>query len=395
MLSTFQHFLENLMLRRHFLKMVPTAVAAGSSSVFMAQSFAQNARDADAYQFANTCALTGPLGSYGQAHKLGVEAAFLQINARGGVHGRKLQFSAFDDAYVPTRSTENIKKILADSDVLGLVGCLGTPNNTAIAPLIEATTMAHVGPFTGATSLRRPEHRNIFHVRASYTNEMRRLVQNLVGMGIKDLAMVYTDNGYGKEVLADAVRVLGEVGIKTVAQVALAIDGKNTETAVASLLAAKPSAVLLGTAGPTSTAVVAAMRRASPGIPIACISPSLAQDGIKQLGEAAKGIAVTLVFPNPEQTKSALIREYQAAMRASGSELFTGMTIDGYVSGRLMAEGLLRSGKAASREKIRTALGTIRNYDLGGFVIDYGNKPYEGSKFIELGILSDAGKLRS
>jgi branched-chain amino acid transport system substrate-binding protein len=382
------------MLRRYFLKMMPSMVASGSSSTFMAQSFAQNARD-DAYQFANTCALTGPLGSFGQAHKQGVDAAFLQINARGGVYGRKLQFNANDDAYVTARSIENIKKILADNDVLGLIGCLGTPSNAAIAPLIEATTMAHLGPLTGATSLRRPDQRNIFHVRASYTSEMRRLVQNLVGMDIKDLAMVYSDNSYGKEVLADAVLVLGEVGIKTVAQVALSIDGKNTDTAVASLLAAKPSAVLLGTAGAASAAVVVALRRASPGLPIACISPSLTQEGIKQLGQEARGIAVTRVFPNADLPRSLLVREYHAALKAVGSEKFSPSSLDGYLSGRLIAEALQRSGKSASRQKIRAALGTIRNYDLGGFLIDFSGKPYEGSRFVELGILSAEGKLRS
>jgi branched-chain amino acid transport system substrate-binding protein len=395
MLSTFQHFLEIPMLRRHFLKIVPSAVAAGSSSAFMAHSFAQNARDADAYQFANTCALTGPLGSFGQAHKLGVDAAFLQINTRGGVHGRKLQFNAADDAYAPTRSTENIKKILADNDVLGLIGCLGTPSNTAITPLIEATTMAHLGPLTGATSLRRPDQRNIFHVRASYTNETRRLVQNLVGMGIKDLAMVYSDNSYGKEVLADAVLVLGEVGIKTVAQVALSIDGKNTDAAVASLRAAKPSAVLLGTAGAASAAVVAALRRASPGLPIACISPSLTQEGIKQLGLEARGIAITLVFPNADLPRSLLVRDYQAALKTAGTDKFSSSSLDGYISGRLMAEALQRSGRAASREKIRAALGSIRNHDLGGFQIDFSGKPHEGSRYVELGILSADGKLHS
>jgi branched-chain amino acid transport system substrate-binding protein len=383
------------MLRRHFLKIVPSAVAAGSSTAFLAQSFAQNARDADAYQFANTSALTGPLGSFGQEHKIGVEAAFVQINARGGVNGRKLQFTSMDDAYVAAKSGENIKKILADSDVLGLIGCLGTPNNAAITPMIEAASITHIGPVTGATSLRRPDGQSLFHIRASYTTEMRRLVQNLVGMGIKDLAMVYSDNGYGKEVLADAVQALSEVGIKTVAQVALAIDGKNTSAAVASILASKPSAVLLGTAGAASTAVVAAMRGASPGLPIACISPTMTRPGIKQLAQDARGIAITMVIPAADLPKLQMVRDFQAAMKLSNNENFSGTSLDGYVSARLMAEALQRAGKAATREKLRTAMASIRNYDLGGFVIDFSGKTREGSKFVDLGILSADGKLRS
>ena len=72
-----------------------------------------------------------------------------------------------------------MRKILGDNDVLGLIGCLGTPGNAAITPMIEQTSVAHLAPLTGASSLRRAELKNLFHVRASYTDETRRLVKSL------------------------------------------------------------------------------------------------------------------------------------------------------------------------------------------------------------------------
>lgn len=96
---------------------------------------------------------------------------------------------------------------------------------------------------TGASSLRKNGARNVFHVRASYTDETGRLTGKLVGMGIKDIAIVYLDNGYGKEIPGDAQRALSTQGVKAVAQVALAVDGKNIDAVVRQTQAGKPSTV--------------------------------------------------------------------------------------------------------------------------------------------------------
>lgn len=383
------------MLRRDFLRSLPSLAFAGYSSTLISHACAQNTRSPDDYVFGSTGALTGPLGSFGLNMKGGVDAAFAHANANGGVHGRKLHFDMADDGYVPSRSVENISKLLADKEVLGLIGCLGTANNAAITPLIEKTAMAHLAPLTGASSLRRADTQNLFHVRASYTDETRRLVQNLVSMGITKLTVVYLDNPYGKEVLGDVSRALEAAGIKSIAQVALATDGKNIDAVVASVLDSKPSAVLLGTAGAATTGVVAALRQSSPTMPIACISAALTQDGIRKLGTSAQGIAVTMVFPNGEVAKLPFVRDYHAAAKAIGQTTFSSGGLEGYVSGRLMIEALNRAGRGAGRDKVRTALAGIRNFDLGGYPIDFANKPFVGSKFVDLGVLSSDGKLRA
>ncbi len=78
----------------------------------------------------------------------------------------------------------------------------------------------HLAPLTGASSLRRADLKNLFHLRASYTDETRRLVENIASKGIRKLAVVYLDNPYRKEVLGDVIRSLDAAGVKTAAQVA-------------------------------------------------------------------------------------------------------------------------------------------------------------------------------
>lgn len=379
------------MKRRHFL---PALAATSLLPSYISHASAQIA-DSGAIHIGCTAAMTGPLGGFGRNMKLGVDAALKQINAKGGVNGRPLRITVLDDAYSPARSVDNTKALLEDTSIVALMGCLGTANNAAINPLIEASGTPHLGPLTGASSLRKAGLRNVFHVRASYTDEMNRLVQNLVSMGIRDLAVVYLDNPYGKEVAQDAQRALTAAGIKAVASVALGADGKNMDSVISTVMAAKPSAVLLGTAGAATTGLVAGLKQASPLLPIAGVSPSFTQEGIAQLGARAQGIAITMVFPDANQTKHLLVRDYQAAMRASGQDTFSGGSLEAFVNTRIMAEAINRAGRAVSRDKLRQALGSIRNLDLGGFTVDYASSPlHVGSTYVNLGLLTADGRLR-
>jgi branched-chain amino acid transport system substrate-binding protein len=57
-----------------------------------------------------------------------------------------------------------------------------------------------------------------------------------------------------------------------------------------------------------------------------------------------------------------------------------------------LAEGLERAGRDVSRAKLQTALASVRNLDLGGFIVNYQASPFVGSKFVDLGVLGSSGR---
>lgn len=384
------------MQRRQFVTLASHTAAALAAPVFMRNAWAQEGGiTGKTLTIGCSAALSGPLAGFGQDIKQGAEAALAHINGRGGVHGRTLQFNMVDDGYVPQRTTDNVKQMIGQGSAFALLSCVGTPNNTAILPLIEEAGIPYVAPLTGASSLRKGG-RNVFHVRASYTDEVRRLVQRLAGMGLKGIGVVYLDNGYGREMLEDAMRSLAEQNIQPTVQAALATDGKNLADVLAKVAEARPAAVLLATAGAASVELVRGLKKTVPGVLMAGVSVTLTSDGLKQLGDAGSGIAVTMVMPDPNRAKTQLVRDYQAAMRAKGHQDFTLGSLEAYVNMRVLAEGLERAGSDPSRAKLRTALAGIRNWDMGGFVVDYsGQSPYVGSRFIDLGVLNGAGRFLS
>jgi branched-chain amino acid transport system substrate-binding protein len=380
------------MLRRQFLTRTAQTGLTVAAPSFVTRAWAQEGVNAKTITIGSSAALTGPLGVFGQDLKLGIDAAMNQINAKGGVHGRALQLRLADDGYAPARTAENVKAMLGDGSVFALLSCMGTANNAAILPMVEDSRIPYVAPITGASSLRKAPTRNVFHVRASYTDEAQRLVAKLLEMGISNVAVVYMDNPFGKEVLSDLQRALADKGIKPAAAAALATDGKNLDAAVAQTLAAKPAAVLLGTAGAATTGLVAALRKSSPMMPIAGLSVAMTSEGIKQLGTAASGLAITMVFPDANRTRLEVVRDYQSAMRSIAKTEFTLGSLEGYINTRLLAEGLQRAGRDVSRDKLRAALASIHKFDLGGFNLDYSAAPYVGSKYVDLGIFSSGGK---
>lgn len=380
------------MQRRQFVTAAASATAVLSAPLVARHALAQESGiTAKTLTIGCSAAMSGPLAGFGQDIKQGAEAALAQINARGGINGRTVQLNMVDDAYVPDRTVANVKQMLSQGSAFALMSCVGTPNNTAILPLVEEAGIPYVAPLTGASSLRKGS-RNVFHVRASYTDEVRRLVQRLTGMGLKSVGIVYLDNGYGREMLEDATRALAEQGLQPAVQVALATDGKNLNDVLAKVAEGRPASVLLATAGAASTPLVRGLKQSVPGVLMAGLSVTLTSDGLKQLGDAGSGLAVTMIMPDPNRAKSQLVRDYQAAMRAKGQQEFTLGSLEAYVNMRVLAEGLDRAGSDPTRAKLRNALSGIRSWDMGGFVVDYAQAPYVGSRFIDLGVLNGSGK---
>jgi ABC-type branched-subunit amino acid transport system substrate-binding protein len=381
------------MSRRRFLSLGSKLAALSVAPALIRTASAQEGLSAKTVTIGCSCALSGPLGGFGAAIKVGAEAAIAQINAKGGVQGRQIQLQIADDGYVPQRTTENVKKMIGDGSVFALMSCLGTPNNAAILPMVEASSLPYLAPLTGATSLRNAGTRNVFHVRASYTDETQRLVQKLLGMGIKDLGIVYLDNAFGKELLADAMAAMAAKGAQPIVHAALATDGKNLSDVVARVMAAKPAAVLLGTAGAASVGLIEALKKASPMMPLAGQSMTLSGAELKSLGAAGSGMALTMVFPDPHRANTQVVRDYQAAMRASGKEDFSPGSLESYINTRVLAEGLERAGRDLTRAKLRTALLSFQKFDLGGFSVDYSTAaPFVGSRYVDLGVLGASGR---
>src|SRR3954451_18435781 len=88
---------------------------------------------ADTIWFGQAAALAGPSSALGQGMRHGILAAFEQVNAAGGIHGRKLKLISRDDGYDPDRLLYQTKRLLEQAKVFALMGAVGAA--TAISTI--------------------------------------------------------------------------------------------------------------------------------------------------------------------------------------------------------------------------------------------------------------------
>ena len=136
------------MLRSLLLALALALAVAGSAA-------AQGVTDSQIV-LGQSVALTGPAQQLGLDMQLGATLYFNQVNARGGVNGRKIVLKTLDDGYEAPRAAENTKKLINDERVFALFGYVGTPTSQASLPIFTEAKVPFVGPFTGAELLRTP-----------------------------------------------------------------------------------------------------------------------------------------------------------------------------------------------------------------------------------------------
>ena len=381
------------MQRRLFLNRLAQSAAAVGLPGWMGQAHAADeGLTAQSVTIGTSLSLTGILAGAGVEHTAGIKAAFAAYNLTGGMHGRELRLLVKDDAYSPPRALDNVRQMVDTGSVFALMSLMGTATTAAALPLIELQGVPCVGPVTGASSLRSTSQRNIFHVRASYSDETMRVAQQLLNMGMKDIAVIYLDNPFGKEFLRDAERAMANYQIKSAGNFALVADGSNAQQVVSQVLDARAGAVLLGTTGTATTTVLLALRSKATALPIAGISVSVISSELPKMGPAARGLALTQVFPDPTKTKLSAVRSYQTAMRAHGNNNFGGSSFEGWVNAQVLIEGLRRAGRELTRDRLRLALGSIKRMDLGEYSLGFSlPAPFVASQFVDLAVLGADG----
>jgi ABC-type branched-subunit amino acid transport system substrate-binding protein len=372
--------------RRLLVNAVAIAAAAGSGRLMAAV-------DDSVIRIGQSVGLTGPLGELGKAIHLGASIAFDEANAQGGVHGRRIELVVKDDGYTVARSLDNTRAFLADPAMFALFTPMGTPNVEAVLPLIRDTDVPCFAPLTGGLVARPADMRNVMNVRPSYPEEAERLVEHLATVGIRRIAIAYQSNGFGKEVLNGAVAAAKNHGVQLVATAPIANDAADADAAVKTIVAAAPDAVLLGLAGKPTIAFVKGIRAANKGIPLYALSVMGSASTLAALGTDGYGIAVTQVVPLPSNPVVPVVRDFLRGLRSSGSALEPShLALEGYINGRVFVEALRRSGRNLTRKAFIDSVWSLKRLDLGGFNVSFDRPGRNASHFVELTMISHAGR---
>lgn len=337
-------------------------------------------------------AQTGPAAELGKRMQLGMLAHFNAVNAAGGISGRKLTLVSRDDGYEPEKAIAAVKALIEEDKVFALVGSVGTPTNLAAVPAINAAGIPLIGPFTGAQALREPLNRNLFHVRASYFDETERIVQHLTTLGISKIAVFYQNDSYGKAGLEGMIRALTKRNLKPAASVTVERNSVDVAASLAAILKTAPEAVVQISAYKSCAALIRQAKAKGYGGQFFNVSFVGSKALADELGDVGAGVTISQVVPFPYIASSPIVREYQQRMTEAGHKDFDFSSMEGFLAAKVFTEGLRRAGKALTRDSLVTALESIREYNMGGFYVNYSPKNHEGSRFTDLTLIGRGGR---
>ncbi len=333
-------------------------------------------------------ALTGPAEQLGKDMQLGASLYFNEVNRRGGVNGRRIVLKTLDDGYEPARAAANTRRLINEERVFALFGYVGTPTAQASLPIFTEARVPFVGAFTGAELLRSPFNRYIFNVRASYFDETEAIVHHLTAMSINRIAVFYQNDAYGLAGLAGVERALKRRNLEVAGKGTVERNTTDVAKAVAELNKVNAQAVVMISAYKSCAAFIKEMKKAGAHPTFWNVSFVGSKALAKELDQEGRGIQISQVVPFPWDGSVPVVREYQRLLAESKADQPGFGTLEGYIAAKVMVEGLRRAGRKLDRDNFVRAMESMQDLDVGGFKVSYSPENHNGSRFVDLTIIS-------
>lgn len=348
----------------------------------------------------SSAALGGHASFLGTQYTNGAMAGFEEVNASGGIYGRKIGLTTYDDGYDPSRTVENTLRLIEKDEVFALFNYVGTPTSVRIIDMVEEARIPAFGFFTGAEELRAPLKRHIFHFRASYFAEAEGAIKHFVdNLGLTKVAVFYQDDAFGKAVL-EGVRLAVERRQMEISATATYNRGSNdVQSAVVELKASGAQAVIMaGTYRPLAKFI-----KMSHYGNFRPYFHSVSFVGSKAFGKelitrginsrSFSRIIVTQVVPYPFDESLPLVADYKRLLEKHyPNEEPNYVSLEGFINARVLIKALLDAGPDLTRDKLIAAIQAMDNVDIGiGKNIVFGSEDHQGLEDIYYSRMSSDG----
>ncbi|MEQ1658644.1 MAG: ABC transporter substrate-binding protein [Hylemonella sp.] len=314
------------------------------------------------------------------------------VNAKGGIAGQKIELISLDDKFDPKLAAENARKLIEEQNVVALFLNRGTPHSEAIIPLLDKHGIPLIAPSTGAMSLHQPVKKHVFNVRATYQREAEKAVTHLATIGITKIALVHVDDSFGLDGLAGAQKGMATAKLTPVVLEKFDRSKPDFSKIGPAVTQSGAQAVLLIASGSAVVDGIKAIRAAGSAAQVVTLSNNASGGFIKSLGENARGVIVSQVFP--QSISYALVKEAQDMARSKGAADVSPAMLEGYAAAKVLVEALRRAGPKPTRDRIQAALEGLSKFDLGGLEVNFSPQDHTGLDFADLSIITSDGRFR-
>jgi branched-chain amino acid transport system substrate-binding protein len=353
------------------LALLATACGRGSSG----SSAGSTSGGSDPGITANTIKLggsypfSGPASAYGTIG-VAAKAYFTWLNAKGGINGRKVEFTTLDDGYEPARALQNAKRLVEQDKVFALFNTLGTANNLAIWDYTNQQKVPQLFVATGSSAWGADPAKHPFTIgwQPDYVSEARVYASYLKQTKPNaKVAALYQNDAYGKDLLNGFKEAVQGSGIQVTAAESYEVTDPSVDSQVSKLATSKAD-VFLDITTPKFGAQAIHHLTEVDWKPLHILNNVAASKTLvlKPAGLAAsKGIVSVSYFKDPEDARWAndpAMQEYKAGLKqyAPNADVNEPFNAYGWAAANTMAKALEQM-----KQPTRAALmDTIRNMNL-------------------------------
>jgi branched-chain amino acid transport system substrate-binding protein len=317
-----------------------------------------------------------PSAQSGKAGVLGIEAAIADINAAGGVLGRKLTLVIRDDQSQPPKSIQNMSDLIDNEKVVAVFGPTNSGNALAWRHIPNQKKVISMGMIGSGTDITKPMSAGadnyMFRVSMVDREQIAALVAYAAKSGSKKLGLMGETTGYGQGGLKDLEEVSKMQGLTPLATEKFGVGDTDMTSQLNKMKAAGVDTILVWAQGTPTGQLVRSMEKVNY---FPTVLSSWAADNITFFDAAGKTLASKPIFMrtivNPTTPAQRKLYERTASKLAAPSAF--PFVIHGYDATLIVAEAIKQAG-TTDGTKVREALENL-NAPVNGVMKTY-TKPF-------------------
>lgn len=327
--------------------------------------------------------LSGPIATLGVDGVNGARMRFDEVNAEGGIHGRKIRYVVEDTQYQVPKAIQAANKLINRDKIFAMAIALGTPTTNAVLTQQLKEGVPNLFPITGARTMVDPFHRLKFNARGMYYDEMRAAMKYFVNeRGAKSVCVVYQDTEYGEETLQAANDQSAELGINITATSSHKPTESEFTAAIIKLRDAGCDLVMMGTVVRDTILVLEAVRKLGwEGASFVGSNAAYNQVVASQESGAGEGyyafVHMAMMYRDAPPTEAAAAWWDRFVERHGRDPEYVAM--ESYRNADVIVEALRRAGPDLTVDSFITALESIDSYtDIFGYRLSFAADKHQG-----------------
>jgi branched-chain amino acid transport system substrate-binding protein len=250
--------------------------------------------------------MTGDLASFGKEVERGIRLAMDEINAKGGVNGKKFDLKICDDQCNPQQAAACAQKMVNDPEIFAVLGHICSSCTLAGGPIYDAAGLTVMTVNSSNPKITEQGWKHMFRSTPTDTQQGAAMVDFVTQkLGLKKIAMIYSNDDYGMGLAQSAKDQMAAAGATLVAEETFTTGQDKDFSAQLTKIAQSQPEVLFDMGQYAEVGLIAKQRVAAGLGDVVLVAPAAAQhqEFIDLGGEGAEGAYVAVFYDLAKTTE--------------------------------------------------------------------------------------------